>query len=98
MSDAHLKLKTQSGDGKVHWRSRRGMLEVELALVPFARERFHELSATDREAYSRLLEQDDWTIHDWLRGVAHPTDEGLSRIVSLIRGARSADCADVGQP
>lgn len=64
------------------------MLEVEAVLVPFVRERFHELSAADREAYLRLLEQDDWTIHDWLRGASRPDDEALGRIVALIRAAR----------
>ena len=84
--------RSQSGAGKVHWRSRRGMLEVEIELLPFVRERFHKLDAADREAYARLLEKDDWTIHDWLRGASRPADAALARIVGLIRRARS----DVG--
>ena len=77
--------------GKIQWRSRRGMLELELELVPFAREHFDRLSATDREAYARLLEEDDWRIHDWLRGRSQPGDAALERIVALIRQTGQTD-------
>lgn len=73
------------------------MLEVEIELVPFARERFTGLSASDKLAYARLLEQDDWTIHDWLRGASHPEDAALNRIVTLIRRARNLDDPDLDQ-
>ena len=79
--------------GKVEWRSRRGMLEVEILLAPFARERYHKLVPADQEAFTRLLERDDWTIHDWLRGASQPADEALNRIVSLIRKVRGGDGA-----
>ncbi|MCY4565870.1 MAG: succinate dehydrogenase assembly factor 2 [Gammaproteobacteria bacterium] len=79
--------------GKARWRSRRGMLEVENELLPFVRERFDDLEAADRHAYARLLEEDDWTIHDWLRGASQPADAALRRIVALIRQARSDDGA-----
>ena len=88
---------SQTGVGKVHWRSRRGMLEVEVELVPFVRDHFANLAAADKEAYSRLLEQDDWTIHDWLRGVSRPADEAQNRIVTLIRRARNGAGASVDQ-
>ena len=77
----------QDSPGRVHWRSRRGMLEVEIELVPFARERFDSLAAADKEAYGRLLEEDDWTLNDWLRGLSHPDDPALKRVVGLIREA-----------
>lgn len=77
----------QDTGGRIRWRSRRGMLELDLELVPFARSRFDGLSEADQEAYSRLLEEDDWRIHDWLRGRSRPEDAALERIVSLIRQA-----------
>lgn len=79
--------------GKARWRSRRGMLEVEAALLPFVRERLDGLAAADREAYARLLEEDDWTLHDWLRGASQPADASLRRIVALIRQVRDGDGA-----
>ncbi len=77
----------QNEQGKARWRSRRGMLEVEIALLPFVRDYYDRLAAADRLAYARLLEEDDWTIHDWLRGASAPADAALSRIVTRIRQA-----------
>ena len=87
------KERTGGRAGKARWRSRRGMLEVENELLPFVHEQFDDLEAADRDAYARLLEEDDWTIHDWLRGASQPADAALRRIVTLIRRARSDDGA-----
>ena len=85
--------RTRDAAGKARWRSRRGMLEVENELVPFFRECFDGLEAADRKAYARLLEEDDWTIHDWLRGASQPADVALGRVVEIIRQARGKDGA-----
>ena len=61
------------------------MLELELVLVPFAQKHFDSLSENDRETYIRLLEEDDWRIHDWLHGRSHPRDLALGRMVALIQ-------------
>ena len=68
------------------WRSRRGMLELDLVLVEFARNRYSELTAAQRRAYLELLELDDWTIWDWLRGQpsGEPTPVRLAPVVRLI--------------
>ena len=41
---------------EIFWHSRRGMLELDLLLVPFAREVFESLSHPDQMLYSELLE------------------------------------------
>lgn len=64
------------------WRSRRGMLELDLLLTEFARRRYPQLAAADQAAYQRLLQRDDWEIWDWLHG-AVPAG-GLARIVRLV--------------
>ena len=84
----------QDEKGRAQWRSRRGMLEVEIELLPFARDHFDGLATADKVAFTRLLEEDDWTIHDWLRGVAQPVDAALRRIVKRIRDARSRPLAE----
>jgi antitoxin CptB len=71
--------------GALHWRSRRGMLELDLQLVPFFEAQFANLSAADRMAYARLIEHEDWQIYDWLQGRATPSDEALVAIVERIR-------------
>ena len=70
---------------RVYWRSRRGMLELELLLLPFARSMFPVLSEPDQRAFARLLDHDDWDIFDWLQQRATPEDPDLARIVDRIR-------------
>ena len=72
------------------WRSRRGMLELELFLLPFVRSGLAGLSAADRKAYARLLEHDDWDIFEWLQGRWEPQDESLTPILEQIRLANTA--------
>lgn len=83
----------EQAQGALLWRSRRGMLEVELKLLPFARTGLCELAPADREAYARLLQEDDWQLHDWLQGWSAPADPALARIVGRIRGMEPQDGA-----
>ena len=49
---------TESDDlhpSKIFWHSRRGMLELDLLLVPFAREAFETLSLEDKLLYRDFL-------------------------------------------
>lgn len=57
---------------RVLWRSRRGMLELDLVLVDFVRARYALLPCVERKAYRGLLDQDDWTVWEWLQGRATP--------------------------
>jgi len=77
---------------RVYWRSRRGMLELELLLLPFARNGFSKLSRDEQTAYNRLLENEDWDIFDWLQGRDTPADPVLQGIVKCIQ-AFNADHA-----
>jgi antitoxin CptB len=70
--------------GRVLWRSRRGLLELDLRLVPFAREAYERLADGQRAAYRRLLEEDDHDVLDWLSG-REPAPQHLSEIVRLVR-------------
>lgn len=72
---------------QARWRSRRGMLELDLYLVPFAERCYAELSPIDRAAYRALLGREDWEILDWLRRESPPA-RGLTRIVRLVRESR----------
>ena len=71
------------------WRSRRGMLELDLLLTEFARQRYPQLAAPERAAYRRLLARDDWEIWDWLHGA--PPAPDFARIVQLIAAFNAAD-------
>ncbi len=67
---------------KIFWHSRRGMLELDLLLVPFATEVFETLSRQDQLLYSDLLEEEDQDIFNWLMLRSEPSE---ARFESIIR-------------
>ncbi|MEJ2130165.1 MAG: succinate dehydrogenase assembly factor 2 [Gammaproteobacteria bacterium] len=71
---------------RIWWRSRRGLLELDLLLVPFVEQEFAALSPREQDDYERLLEEDDPLLLDWFERRAEPLDEGLKRIVERILG------------
>src|SRR5215831_7391045 len=56
------------------WRSRRGLKELDLLLVPFAEARYESLNDAQRAAYAELLECDDHDIWAWLSGREAPLE------------------------
>lgn len=66
------------------WASRRGMLELDLVLGPFVRERFAELGPEDRERYRRLMGCQDQELFAWFLKRESPDDEDLVAIVAQI--------------
>ena len=69
---------------QLYWRSRRGMLELDLQLLPFLEHSFASLEDSEKEGYEKLLLEEDWQIYDWLRGVTTPLDENVALVVDRI--------------
>lgn len=69
---------------RLRWRSRRGMLELDLLLLPFYDEVFHELSMTEQQAFILLLEQDDPDLLQWFSRKGVPENADLARLVDRI--------------
>ena len=69
---------------QIYWRSRRGMLELELKLVPFVRDQFQTLSAEEQAAYERMLAEEDWQLFDWLQGKSIPADDLTRGLIEKI--------------
>lgn len=67
------------------WASRRGMLELDLILLPFLEKVYPGLSQADKEAYWQLVEEEDQDIYAWCMRREDPEDETLQRIVRIIR-------------
>ena len=77
---------------RLRWRSRRGLLELELLLVPFNDHRLRALRGPLLDEYEVLLNFDDMDVHEWLMSRAQAPDS-VERIVSEIRefmGRKSA--------
>ena len=66
------------------WASRRGMLELDLILVPFVENRFRELSEQDQQRYIALLESEDTDLFAWFLGRQLPEDEDLRSIIQQV--------------
>lgn len=49
-------------------RSRRGLLELDLLLVPFVHAVYAELSEVQQRMYEQLLREDDVVLLEWLKG------------------------------
>ena len=70
---------------RCYWRSRRGLLELDLLLPPFVKTRFETLSAVQRRALHRLLECEDQDVWDWFQQRSAPDDAEIGELVALIR-------------
>ena len=69
---------------KIFWHSRRGMLELDLLLVPFATGAFEHLSYQDQLLYSEFLEEEDQDLWAWLMKRQAPRDPRYCTIIDQI--------------
>ena len=69
---------------KVYWASRRGMLELDLVLMPFAEKQYEGLSDEDKNRYQHLLSQEDQDLFAWFLGRQQPTDPEIKIIVDKV--------------
>lgn len=69
---------------RLFWHSRRGMLELDVLLVPFSQEVYATLSESDRELYRRLLECEDQDMFGWFMERSESEDPELQRMVRII--------------
>ncbi len=69
---------------QVYWHSRRGMLELDLILIPFSQQQYPLLSPQDQLLYKALLEEEDQDLFAWLMKRQQPQDVELNRIVGLV--------------
>ncbi|MFT6101590.1 MAG: antitoxin CptB [Granulosicoccus sp.] len=79
---------------RLFWSSRRGMLELDLVLMPFIENVYPTLAEPDQELYQLLLEEEDQDLFSWFMRREDPDDVNLLRIVNIIRentGMQSAE-------
>ena len=77
----------------LQWRSRRGMLELDVLLEPFTREALPELGDQDQQTYIQLLECEDPDLFSWFMSDQRPEDPALARMVDCVleRGRYKSD-------
>ena len=69
---------------RLFWHSRRGMLELDVLLVPFVREVYAQLDAEDQARYRKLLACEDQDMFGWFMQREEPEDPDLRRMVKMI--------------
>jgi antitoxin CptB len=69
--------------GRLRWRCRRGMRELDVLLEGYLSRRFDMADAAEQAAFLYLLEQEDPDIWAWLVGQAQPPRELADVILRL---------------
>lgn len=69
---------------RLWWHSRRGMLELDVLLLPFLEEVYSDLSEDDQAKYRRLLDCEDPDLFKWFMQHARPEDPDMAYMVDMI--------------
>ena len=67
------------------WHSRRGMLELDVLLVPFAEKYYALLDDAEKQVYRRLIDCEDPDLFTWFLEHQVPDDEELAAMVVKVK-------------
>jgi len=68
---------------RAYWHSRRGMLELDCLLTPFAQEAYVKLDEKEQNLYNQLLDCEDQDLFAWFMGHSEPPAH-LQAIIELV--------------
>ena len=68
---------------KALWKSRRGLKELDLILLPFVENHFLDLNEIERQSFIELLENEDVELVDWFINLKAPPKSMLT-IINLV--------------
>ena len=69
---------------RLKWACRRGMLELDVLLLPFVEQAFDTLTFSQQETFERLLTCDDPDLFAWFMGHQQCHDPELSKMVETV--------------
>lgn len=69
---------------RLQWRSRRGMLELDVLLEPFTKNVLPTLTPSQQLVYMNLLECEDPDLFSWFMSDRKPKDEALKAMVETV--------------
>ena len=75
---------------RIFWHSRRGMLELDLLLVPFVHDVFDDLTIEDQILYRDLLALEDQDIYALLMASSHSEHKKYASITTKILAYKKA--------
>lgn len=71
--------------GKLRWRCRRGMKELDLLTLGYLERHYPSASAEEQQAFAEILELQDPLLMRYMVGREVPTDAATARVVSVMR-------------
>ena len=77
--------------GRLRWRCRRGMRELDELLRRYVDERYAASSSAHQEAFRELLDEPDPLIRAYCLGLEPPPTPVLAALIGLITEARAGD-------
>lgn len=69
---------------RLRWACRRGMLELDVLLAPFAEQDYLGLAPAQQQAFQQLLNHSDLELFRWLLRREQPEEQVLNQIVGVI--------------
>jgi antitoxin CptB len=77
--------------GRLRWRCRRGMRELDVLLRRYVEERYACASSEHQEAFRALLDAPDPLIHAYCLGLEAPPTPVLASLIGVITEASAGD-------
>jgi antitoxin CptB len=74
-----------TSSGRLYWSCRRGMLELDLILIPFYQHCYASLACQQQQQFEQLLACTDVELYAWLTGRGEPEQAEFQTITQLIR-------------
>ena len=71
------------------WRCRRGIKEMDIILQEFINVSYDQLNNEDKNAFSKLLDEQDLDILNWIMGKDNPVNDRLANIINIIKTSRN---------
>ena len=71
--------------GKLRWRCRRGMKELDLLTLGYLEQHYPTASAEEQQAFAALLELQDPLLMSYMVGRETPADGTTARVVAVMR-------------
>lgn len=78
---------------RIHWACRRGMRELDIAIMPFFQHEYDTLTDAQKQDFVQLLNCPDPDLFNWLMNKGRPDDEALYQIIRLIQERNHARMA-----
>jgi antitoxin CptB len=71
--------------GKLRWRCRRGMKELDLLTLSYLERHYPDAPAEEQRAFAELLELQDPLLMSYMVGRETPADATVARVVGVMR-------------